>query len=195
LVVPNVVGGTPVNYGVEIDLPTGTAQLKGYGVPITATTASGATNTTIDRIYTGYLKLTKEAQISAADGTIIQAYTDGVAPNASLPKAAPGQLIQYRITYTNISDVAPVGSNSVGLSAQNIRVTEDGNAGPNNWATSTTHKSGSAGDTNNGSITFDAGKSNTSPDVIVYTDLVAAPGQAPLAPQQAGSFSFTRIVK
>jgi hypothetical protein len=195
LVVPNVVGGTPVNYGVEVDLPTGTAQLKGYGVPITATTASGATNTTIDRIYTGYLKLTKEAQISAADGTIIQAYTDGVAPNALLPKAAPGQLIQYRITYTNISDVAPVGSNSVGLSAQNIRVTEDGNAGPNNWATSTTHKSGSAGDTNNGSITFDAGKSNTSPDVIVYTDLVAAPGQAPLAPQQAGSFSFTRVVK
>jgi hypothetical protein len=195
LVVLNVVGGTPVNYGVEIDLPTGTAQLKGYGVPITATTASGATNTTIDRIYTGYLKLTKEAQISAADGTIIQAYTDGIAPNALLPKAAPGQLIQYRITYTNISDVAPVGSNSVGLSAQNIRVTEDGNAGPNNWATYTTHKSGSAGDTNNGAISFDAGKSNTSPDVIAYTDLVAPIGTPPLAPQQFGSFSFTRVVK
>jgi hypothetical protein len=195
LVVPNVVAGTKVNYGVEVDLPAGTEQLKGYGVPITATSGT-ASNTTIDRVYTGYLKLTKEAQITKADGTIIAAFGSGdPATGVLATKALPGQLIQYRVTYTNISDVAPVNSNSVALSAQNIRVTEDGTATPNNWATNSTHKSGSATDTNGGAITYDAGKSNTSPDVNVYTDLVAPTGSAPLAPQQGGSFSFTRIIK
>jgi hypothetical protein len=196
LVIPNVLANTKVNYGVEVDLPKDTEQLKGYGVPITATSATGASNTTIDRVYTGYLKLLKEAQITDANGGIIAAFGTGDAVTGVLAqKALPGQLIQYRITYTNISDVAPVGSNSVALSAQNIRVTEDGTASPNNWATNSTHKSGSATDTNNGAITYDAGKSNTSPDVNVYTDLVAPTGSAPLAPQQAGSFSFTRVVK
>jgi hypothetical protein len=207
LVVPNVVAGTPVNYGTEIDLPSGTAQLKGYGVPIVAFVDNGTgpagldptdtQNITIDRVYTGYLKLNKEVQISEADGTVIEAFTS--TPSATIT-ARPGQLLQYRITYANISDIAPANSGSVALSAQNIKITEDGNTAPNNWAKIdpvtnapiTGHQTGSASDSNNGVITFDNGASaNSSANVGVYKDVVAGP----LAPQQVGTFSFSRIVK
>jgi hypothetical protein len=196
LIVPNVVAGTKVNYGVDVDLPAGTAQLAGYSVPVTAFVdvngdgLLGATepqNQTIDRVYTGYLKLTKEAQITDVNGGIVEAFTA-----APTKKAQPGQSIEYKITYTNISEVAPANSGSVTLNAAKIKVTEDGNAAPNNWASITTHKATSATDSNNGLITFDAGASNNStPGVAVYQDVVAGP----LGPQSAGSFRFTRIVK
>jgi hypothetical protein len=196
LIVPNVVGGTKVNYGVDVDLPSGTPQLAGYAVPVVAfvdTDGNGKLdptepqNTTIDRVYTGYLKLTKEAQITDATGAIVEPFTAAPKKNAQ-----PGQSIEYRITYTNISEIAPVNSGSVALNAQNIKITEDGNAAPNNWAPVTTHKGSSAIDSNNGVITFDAGASNNStPAVAVYKDVVAGP----LAPQAVGTFNFTRIVK
>jgi hypothetical protein len=196
LIVPSVVGGSKVNYGVEVDLPAGTPQLAGYSVPVVAFVdtnndgkldATEPQNTTIDRVYTGYLKLTKEAQITDASGAIVEAFTA-----APTKRAQPGQSIEYRITYKNISEVAPANSGSVTLNAQNIKVTEDGNAAPNNWAPITTHKGSSAIDSNNGVVTFDAGASNNStPTVAVYKDVVAGP----LAPQAIGTFSFTRIVK
>jgi hypothetical protein len=196
LIVLNVAPGTRVNYGVEVDLPTGTPQLAGYGVPVVAFVDTnndgilGATepqNETIDRVYTGYLRLTKEAQITDANGGIIEAFTNDPQKNAQ-----PGQSIEYRITYKNISEVAPANSGSVTLNAQNIRVTEDGNAAPNNWAPITTHKVGSATDSNNGAISFDGGASNNStPGVAVYRNVVAGP----LAPQATGTFNFTRVVK
>jgi hypothetical protein len=196
LIVPNVVAGTKVNYGVEVDLPTGTPQLAGYSVPVVAFVdvngdglldPADKQNTTIDRVYTGYLKLTKEAQIADANGGIIEAFTA-----APAKRAQPGQSIEYRITYKNISEVAPANSGSVTLNAQNIKVTEDGNAAPNNWAPITTHKVGSATDSNNGAISFDGGASNNStPAVAVYKDVVAGP----LAPQATGTFNFTRVVK
>ncbi len=195
VVIPLVTPGTNVNYGVEVDLPAGSEQLKGYGVPITAFVDAGTAgldasdqqNTTIDRVYTGYLQLVKKAQISDAQGNIIEAFTD-----APTKKAAPGQLITYQITYRNISDVAPANSGSVALNAQNIKVIEDGNASPNNWAATTTHKSGSALDSNNGTILFDNGAStNATPTVSVYKDTVVGP----LTPQNSGTFTFTRIVK
>jgi hypothetical protein len=196
LVVPDVVAGTRVNYGVEVDLPAGTPQLVGYSVPVTAFVdvnndgildATEPQNRTIDRVYTGYLKLTKEAQIADANGAILEAFTAD-------PKktARPGQSIEYRITYTNISEIAPVNSGSVALNAAKIKITEDGNALPNNWAAVSTHKATSATDSNNGAITFDSGASNNStPGVAVYQDTVAGP----LAPQAIGTFNFTRVVK
>jgi hypothetical protein len=196
LVIANAPIGTNVNYGVEVDLPAGTAQQKGYGVPILAfvdtnndgvPNATESQNTTIDRVYTGYLKLVKEAQITDATGAIVEAFTA-----APTKKAQPGQSIEYRITYSNISEIAPAGGGSVTLNAANIKVTEDGNAAPNNWAPITTHKVSSATDSNNGVITFDAGLSNNStPAVAVYKDVVAGL----LAPQATGTFSFTRVVK
>jgi hypothetical protein len=201
LLITGVVPNTKLNYGVDIDLPTGTAQLVGYSVPVVAFIDAGTAgldaadkqNTTIDRLYTGYLKVEKEAQILDVDGTtVLQAYTQ-----TPTVKPAPGQMIQYRITYTNISDVATAGSNSIGLNAQNVKVVEDGAAAPNTWAVlaggklNTLHKATSAGDTNSGVVSFnDGAKTNNDVDVTKYVDTVAGP----LTGQQSGAFTFIRVV-
>jgi hypothetical protein len=195
LVITNAPIGTKVNYGVEVDLPSGTAQQKGYSVPVLAfvdtnndgvANATEAQNTTIDRVYTGYLKLVKEAQVTDVNGAIVQAFTTNVS------KAQPGQSIEYKITYTNISEVAPANGGSVTLNAANIKITEDGNTAANNWAPITTHKANSATDSNNGAITFDGSPNgNGGSAVAVYQDVVAGP----LGPQSTGSFRFTRVVK
>jgi hypothetical protein len=198
LVIPQVTPGTKVNYGVEVDLPAGSEQLKGFGVPITTFVDTGTAgldaadtqNTTIDRVYTGYLKLEKLARITDAAGGLIEDFTD-----KPKKKAAPGQLITYQITYTNISEAAPANSGSIALNAKNINVVEDGvpsATNQNNWAATTEHKAGSAVDSNNGTILFNNGSSNnSSPAVSVYKDTV----NGPLTPQQSGTFTFTRIVK
>jgi hypothetical protein len=207
LVTPSVVANDPVNYGVEVDLPANTAQLKGYGVPITAFVDSNTDgvldanepqNKTIDRVYTGYLKLEKQAQILDTDG--VRVIEDFTANPRTLNNVAPNQMIRYKIVYSNISEVAPAGSGSVALNAQNIVVTEDGvqtATNLNSWYTNTsspavvtTHRPGSAVDTNGGKITF-GGKTNGDTDISIYKNTV----DGPLAPQTNGSFSFIRVVK
>jgi hypothetical protein len=197
LVVTGVIAGSKVDYTVQVDLPSGSAQLVGYKTPIVAFIDSntdgivGATeksNITIDKLYTGYLKVEKEAQILNEDGSIKQAYT----ANPTV-KAAPGEKIQYRINYTNISDDAAGSSGSVGLNAQNIKVTEDGELLPNNWAATTSHQASSAVDNKGGVIVLTNGAStsnNNSPNVTKYVNTVAGP----LTGQQTGSFTFIRTV-
>jgi hypothetical protein len=203
-----------VNYGVEIDLPAGTPQLKAYPVAITsfsngapevkdpntgavlltpivgdnALTADDAKNITIDRLYTGFLKMQKEAQVYKIENGI----TTIVSPfSSSAPKAAPGEYIEYRINYSNISEAVPTGSNSVGLAASNINILEKGDIpGGNNWATTTTHKPNTAQDSN-GVIKYDNGASKNSDTAIAeYLDTVPT-----LAPGAFGQFTFTRQVK
>jgi hypothetical protein len=207
LVISSVTAGANVNYSVEVDLPTGTEQLKGYSIPVTAFVdanndgkldANEPQNTTVDRVYTGYLKLSKQAQILDTDGvSVIEAYTA-----TPTKKAAPGQMIQYKITYSNISEAAPANSNSIALNAQKIVVTEDGKGSAtntNSWYTAngsttvvTDHKTGSAADSNGGSIQFENGtKTNADAAISIYTNTVVGP----LLPQTNGSFTFIRIVK
>lgn len=195
LVIAAVVPGTKVNYEVTVDLPN-IDQRVGYGIPITAfvdtdnSGTPGATekqNITIDRVYAGYLNLDKKAQILDKDGvTVIEDFTD-----TPTKKAAPGQMIRYQITYSNVSDIAPAGSGSVALSAKNVAITEDGAANGNNWAANTDHKSGSAADSTTGIVLFNNGaKTNADPTVTVYKDTVDN-----VAPQGSGTFSFTRVVR
>jgi hypothetical protein len=211
-----------VPYGVEVDLPAGTTQLKGFPVSITsfangapavvnpttgATTlaavvpaagdlnvinATDAQNVTIDRLYTGYVKLEKEAQVYKIVGGV----TTIVSPFATAaPKAEPGQYIEYRIKYSNISEIVPTGSNSVGLAANNVKILENGAANSatgtnNNWAAFTEHKPASAQD-NQGSIDYEGG-AKTNGDLIVNDYLDTVPT---LAPGAVGQFTFTRQVK
>ncbi|NEP63828.1 MAG: hypothetical protein F6K31_44205, partial [Symploca sp. SIO2G7] len=72
-------------------------------------------NTTIDRIYTGFLELVKTAQVIQGDGP----------PVTSNP--APGNHIVYRVEYTNISEpeVAPMHGNVL-LRASDLVIVEDG---------------------------------------------------------------------
>jgi hypothetical protein len=159
--------GASVGYGVEVNLPAGTKLSTdtltdytgdtewGYPVPITAT-LNGATNVTIDRVYTGFLQLVKFSRIlqGTSDQAVVPGqdnfestptyvYNDGVNPVVNIdPNSAvadlrrtplPGNIIEYQIRYKNISDLQ-AGVGNVTLKAGNIVITEDGTLGTNNWA-------------------------------------------------------------
>jgi hypothetical protein len=163
-------GGT-ANYTVAVTLPSGKVVLTGYDTVIRATSGNtpASTNDTIDRVYTGFLRLDKTSSVSNTTG--VGGPTDAV----------PGAVITYTITYTNVSSTG--GVNNITLTATNIVITEDGAALPNNWATFTDHVVG-ATDSLGGSITGDAVGSN------LITDTVAS-----LAPGQSGVFTFRRQIK
>ncbi|MBX2864039.1 MAG: hypothetical protein KTR27_10815 [Leptolyngbyaceae cyanobacterium MAG.088] len=150
-------GDDEFDYGVEVDLPndpTNITELDSFPVPIEATFAGVSqvtdpddpasivapmddnniptpSNTTIDRIYTGFLELVKTAQVVRGDGPPV------------VGDPAPGNHIVYRVEYTNISEpeIAPMQGNVL-LTASDLVIIEDGTergcsaaaADSNNWA-------------------------------------------------------------
>ncbi|MBD2329353.1 hypothetical protein [Alkalinema sp. FACHB-956] len=211
ILIPTLAPGQTINYGVSVDLPGATPQSTdtgvGYSIPIYAfkdvdgdsrpDPAETTQNRTIDRVYVGYLKLRKQAQILDTDGTtVLQAYTDNNALLAS--KAAPGRTIEYRITYENIS-IAPVGTGNIILDAQNITITENGDNGTNTWAQElngeiiTSHVTGSVVVTY-GTTTYNPSGEQTgttkAADVVEY---VHRPGVV-IQPGASGSFTFKRKI-
>ena len=144
--VGDVLGGASVNYTVTVDLPTGEA-LDAVGIPIVAfpdddpTLSPGYTgettsNITIDRLYTGFMSLTKQARVLDANGTERIPFTDNFAATQNI---APGEFIEYQIEYQNISTPAGSGSGNVLLNANNFVITENGSAGTNTWGSNTNH--------------------------------------------------------
>lgn len=200
-----VAGGANANYMVTVDLPAGAPQLTEFPVPIVAfvdTANDGSptgdpSNTTIDYLYTNYLSLVKEARVLEADGTTAVAGAAGTfgTDQAALTAAAiPGRVIEYRITYRNLSRSAGSGTNNATLPANNLVITEDGNAGTNNWAVSTLDPKyatnptvGSAIDPQ-GTITVTTG--GTPVNIQTYRDTVTA-----VAPGATGNFTFQRQIK
>ena len=175
-------GGTTtlaVNFGqtadihVRVTAPAGQTVLTGFSAIIQA--ASGLTpantNRTIDRLFTGFVRLTKSATVANATG--VGGATDAV----------PGAEIEFVILYENVMTAVAAGSGNSSLSAQNLVITENGAAGGNNWATYTTQVVGSASDTNGGTINGDSAGSN------VLTDTVAT-----LAAGANGTFRFKRRI-
>ncbi|MCM3900593.1 MAG: hypothetical protein ND866_02700 [Pyrinomonadaceae bacterium] len=163
--------GGSANYTVDVTLPLGQTVLTGYDTVIRATSTNtiGSTNDTIDRVYTGFVRLDKTATVSNSTG--VGGPTDAV----------PGAVITFAITYTNVSSSG--GTNNVTLTATNIVITENGAALPNNWATYTDHVVG-ATDTLLGTIAGDAVGST------LLTDTVAS-----LTAGQSGVFTFRRQIK
>jgi hypothetical protein len=163
--------GASANYTVDVTLPLGTVVLTGYDTVIRATSANtiASTNDTIDRVYTGFVRLVKTAIVTNATG--VGGPTDSV----------PGAVITYAITYTNVSSSG--GTGNVTLTATNIVITENGASLPNNWATFTDHVVG-ASDTLGGVIVGDAVGSN------LLTDTIAS-----LTAGQSGVFTFLRQIK
>jgi hypothetical protein len=159
--------GASVNYTTVVALPTATPLpvLTGYAIPVVAFpddnvdpvtgigngfTGETTNNITLDRVYTGYMQLSKQARILSADGVT------PVDPTSGLPMAVgaengwttsfaaavtlqPGQFIEYRIKYSNISGPTSGSGNSV-LTANDFTINEDGVAGPNTWSASSTHQ-------------------------------------------------------
>jgi hypothetical protein len=211
------------NYTVNVDLPAGTPLStdpniqRGFPVPITAFIDSnnngladdGAANTSIDRVYTGFLQLIKQSRILQGTGPVVQG-TDGTL-STTPKKPAPGNIIEYVIQYKNISEPQPAnGSNNGLLNAGNVVITEDGTVNSNNWAKDnpptnslidTSHVANSAQDSG-GTITFFSGDPATTPatnatsgntaatDVTKYIDTLSNP----VAPGASGTFTFQRKV-
>ncbi|MFN2576481.1 MAG: beta strand repeat-containing protein [Pyrinomonadaceae bacterium] len=157
------------NINVRVTSPAGKTVLTGYDtiVRVTSGNTPAANNKTIDRLYTGFVRLDKASSVSNATG--VGAATDPV----------PGAVITYNVTYTNVSS-SDGDANCVKLTATNVVITEDGSAGANNWGTYTTN-SGSPSDSGSGVVvTVNATK---------YTDTVAS-----LAAGASGTFTFKRSI-
>lgn len=164
--------GTSGDILVRITAPAGRQVLLGYDTIVRATSSNtpAASNATIDRLYTGFVSLTKTATVT--NGTGVGGPTD----------PAPGAVIEYVITYTNVSSTG--GTNNSTITASNIVITENGTAAPNNWGSTTDQVVGSALDSNGGSITGDAAGSS------LLTDTIAS-----LGPGGSGTFRFSRRIR
>jgi hypothetical protein len=217
ITIPNVAPGTNVNYGVEVNLPANTPLStdinKGFPVPVTAfvddaTAGLGSEpqNTTIDRVYTGFLKLVKESRVLPGTGPAVQG-SDGTF-SSDPKKPAPGNIIEYRITYKNISE-AQAGTGNILLKADKVVITEDGTTGGNNWALDndtngkidTSNIVGTAKDSGAATINFyngdpaansviDQTGTTVDTDVTKYVNTVTGN----VAPGESRTFTFQRKV-
>jgi hypothetical protein len=227
--IDNVASNATDSYGVSVDLPLGTPLStdttaqgvaatieRGFPTPVTAfidangngviDSATEANNITIDRVYTGFLQLVKESRILQGTGPAVNG-TDGTFSIAQ-KRPQPGNIIEYRITYKNISSPV-VGTGNVILNADKVVITENGVLAPNNWAKDndlnqqidTSNVVGSANDSGASTITFFNGDPATTPtgdvtgvtsitDVTKYVNSVT--GQ--IAPNVTRTFTFQRKV-
>jgi hypothetical protein len=166
---------------------------------------------TIDRVYTGYLSLLKKSRILPGTGPAVSTADSTLDTNSKSP--APGNIIEYQVSYTNISLPQAAGTNSVVLNAANTTITEDGTigSGGNNWALDnaapagvidTSNVASSATDPTVGAvITFFSGVgpnptgsatttsvgTTQAADVTKYVDTVGT-----IAPGASGTFTFQR---
>jgi hypothetical protein len=156
------------NINVRITAPSGQTVLTGYDtvIRVTSTVTPAAFNRTIDRLYTGFVRLDK-------------AYTVLNAGVGQSTDPVPGAVITYNITYTNVSS-SNGDANCVKLTASNLVITEDGLAGTNNWGTYTTNF-GSPSDSGSGTAAI--------VNATTYTDTIAS-----LAPGTSAVFTFKRTI-
>ncbi|MEH2418548.1 beta strand repeat-containing protein [Nostoc sp.] len=234
--IDGVLANGKANYGVSVDLPANTplstdtnAQNaaitiieRGFPTPVTAfidsTTSPGdptgkPQNTSIDRVYTGFLQLLKESRVLQGTGPALPSGSTDGGFSIGAKKPAPGNIIEYRITYKNIS-TPQVGTGNLILNADKIVITEDGTLGTasdgkNNWAKDNDNNSqidtsnivSSAKDSGTSTITFFSGNPATNPgsdqtgttvntDVTKYVDAVT--GQ--VLPGIQRTFIFQRKV-
>lgn len=156
---------------VRVTAPAGLRAFTGFDtvVRVTSTMDPSATNDTIDRLYTGFIRIDRTATVVNATG------------HGGANDAVPGAEIEFAIAYANISSA--VGDGSSLLTAEHLVISESGFAAPNNWGANTEHVVG-ASDTRGGIILGDAAGSTS------LTDLVMT-----LEAGQSGVFKFRRRVK
>jgi hypothetical protein len=197
-IIPQVASQQSVDYITGIDLPEGTDALKGYPVELVAFVdrnndnlvgTDELNNKTTDRAYTGFITVLKESRVlDVDDKTVISDFS----ADSKSKLAKPGQYIEYRLTFKNISPIIPDGSGSKGLSATNFTIIEDGYTSPNNWAGLTENAPNST-TVSMGTVSFSlSDKTNTTTvdrKVTKYTHSVGN-----LAPQATGTFIFRRQV-
>jgi hypothetical protein len=177
---------TNTNVYVRVDALAGQQILTGFDNIIQAASGNtpASTNRTIDRFYTGFIRLDKTATVIDASGN----------PSDTIP----GAIIAYEITFTNVMTVPDPGSNSSSLTALNLVITEDGVPSPtntiNNWATYTTQViSPMPSVTDGAGNPFGTVTDNLGNPVTTLTNHLK--GNAPsVAPGQTGKFRFRRLI-
>jgi hypothetical protein len=225
ITIDNVAPNATVDYQVEVNLPAGTLLstdiAKGFPVVINAFvggTITGviagtelsvigttASNKTIDRIYTGFISLVKETRILPGSGPAVA--PSDVNFSNTLKTPASGNIIEYRITYKNISE-SQVGNNNSILNAEKLTITEDGTTTNNTWGqdkdlngvidtsnivTSAVDTAGTISlfkGTDGLTAAIDQTGTTAATDVTKYIDKVTTV----IAPGISGSFSFKRTV-
>lgn len=203
--------GRTVDYTVTVDLPDGVGLTEDIPIPLVAFpdddpvnnpgfTGETTNNITIDRLYTGFLKVTKEVQVLDASGEVVQAWTadqtilNGVGIQLD-------DLIEYRITYENISTPV-VGSGNVGLTVPDLTLVEDGTATvggtANNWARFSNHQQHTSAD--QGIVRYFTNKDDPNPlttsDPVDNTKVEKYENEVgQVDPGQSGQFLFRRRIK
>jgi hypothetical protein len=167
-------------YNVRVTVPAGQPVLTAYDVVIRATSAAtpGVHNDTIDRVYTGFVRLDKTVTVTNSTGV--------GGPNDPVP----GAVLTYDIKYTNISSTGG-DINNKRLVATGISIVEDGNAAPNNWGTTTNQVVGSGfASTPNGVASVTVGADILGSTLVSHNVALMA-----LTPGEFGTFSFKRVIK
>ncbi len=186
------------SYTVVVNLPSA-KQLQEYPIPITAFVDQGTpgldpddpANVTINRLYTGFIKVTKEARILDEEGT-----TELVGFTTDQSKLAPevknDRFIEYRLIYSNLAQAQGSGADNIILPATNFVLTEDGKANGNTWF-ELTDDPNAASRPSSGSATATLGTIatvTTEGDIQTYT--VTVPD---FQPGESGTLIFRRQIQ
>lgn len=155
----------------RITAPAGLPGLKAFDTTLraTSTISPSLTNETINRIYTGFIRL---------DNTHLIVNRTGVGGPAD---AVPGAEVEFVVTYSNISSTNGVGCSL--LTAYNIVINANGKIAPNNWGETTDHVVG-ARDDRGGYIVGDRPNSHSLTNIVMR-----------LEAGQSGVFRFKRLVR
>jgi len=156
---------------VRVTAPTGLPSLTGFDTVIraTSTISPSVSNDTINRIYTGFIRL--QHALAVTNRTGVGGPTD-VVSRAEL---------EFIVTYSNIS--AANGTDCALLTAYNLVIVENGNVLPNNWGATTNHIIG-ASDTQGGYIVGDRENSSSLTNIVMRLDA-----------GQSGVFRFKRTIR
>lgn len=203
--------GRTINYTVTVDLPAGVGVNDNIPIPLVAFpdddpvnnpgfTGETTNNVTIDRVYTGFLQVTKEVQIFDANGVIIQAWTSDQAVLDGV-SILLDYLIEYRITYENIS-TPEVGNGNMGLTVTDFKLVEDGTTAvggnTNNWSSFSTHQQNTSADQGTVNYFTNSGDPNplTASDPVDDTKVERYENEVgQVDPGQQGQFLIRRRVK
>ncbi|HWS53184.1 MAG TPA: hypothetical protein VN228_03625 [Pyrinomonadaceae bacterium] len=181
--------GASANITVRVTTTNNAAVLQGFSTTIRAASANtpAETNDTINRVYTGFLRLEKTATV--INNTTVGNGQDDPGPD----DAVSGADVEYVITYTNVS-VGGGGAGCVDLVASSVVITERGDVAPNNWSATTTQVTAP--------MPVDANSTGTAGTVTDETTGLAVTSatvrlrdQVPnLGPQATGTFTFRRRI-
>lgn len=156
---------------VRITAPGGLPVLKAFETVVraTSTVSPAVTNETINRIYTGFIRL--ENAHAIVNHTGVGGPSDAV----------PGAQVEFIITYSNISSMN--GVDCALLIAYNLVISADGRKSPNNWGVTTDHIVG-ASDNRGGLIAGDRPNSQSLANVVMR-----------LEAGESGVFRFRRMIR